>query len=227
LLRGIEPLIKRISQKMFQQPSVKMIGTLDDVQQVGRLGALDAARKFQPERGHKFATYAASRIKGQIIDAARQSALVRVPRLVTTRREEVRYCQTIGSFQAPADGEDAEAMARHNLQPREEAPALTDAAAAVERFHRSLSDRERMLVGLYYGLDDQPPMTMREIGRSLGLSESRVSQMLSQLLKRARQVPYLQSVVRGLAKSPKSKVQSHARSTSDFGPATFDGEEDR
>jgi RNA polymerase sigma factor for flagellar operon FliA len=42
-----------------------------DLHSVGVIGLLDAANKFDPERGNKFATYAEHRVKGAILDELR------------------------------------------------------------------------------------------------------------------------------------------------------------
>ena len=74
-------------------------------------------------------------------------------------------------------GEPVDALAR----------ALEDARAAIVNAQAQLSAQrstpaERMLVVLYY----LEAMTMKEVGRVLGLSESRVSQMHSSILARLR-----------------------------------------
>ena len=43
----------------------------EDLRSVGVIGLLDAANKFDPERGIKFSTYAEHRIKGEILDSLR------------------------------------------------------------------------------------------------------------------------------------------------------------
>lgn len=42
----------------------------DDVYQAGVVGLLNAARLFKPEKGHKFITYAAHKIRWNILIAA-------------------------------------------------------------------------------------------------------------------------------------------------------------
>ncbi len=43
----------------------------EDLHSVGVIGLIDAAKKFDPKRGNKFSTYAAFRIKGEILDQLR------------------------------------------------------------------------------------------------------------------------------------------------------------
>ena len=65
--------------------------------------------------------------------------------------------------------------------------ALKEALAA-------LSDRERQVVVLRYGLADAEPKTLEEIGRRLGLTRERVRQIELDSLKRLASLPELESV---------------------------------
>jgi RNA polymerase primary sigma factor len=49
-----------------------------------------------------------------------------------------------------------------------------------------LSTREVDIITMYYGLSDTEPMTLREIGRSLGLTNERVRQIMKDSIKRMR-----------------------------------------
>lgn len=71
------------------QVATRMIGRLPDTVELGDLvsygmfGLIDAVEKFQPERGFKFETYAAQRIRGAIIDEIRAADWV--PRSVRSK----------------------------------------------------------------------------------------------------------------------------------------------
>jgi len=70
-----------------------------DLHSVGVIGLMDAANKFDPERGNKFGTYAEHRIKGAILDQLR--AMDWVPRSTRqkARKLEQAYAeveQTLG-----------------------------------------------------------------------------------------------------------------------------------
>lgn len=56
---------------------------LDDLRSFGREGLLDAARRFDPERGVPFRAYANFRVRGAIIDGVR--SLAQLPRRVHER----------------------------------------------------------------------------------------------------------------------------------------------
>ncbi|MEB3298269.1 MAG: FliA/WhiG family RNA polymerase sigma factor [Candidatus Sericytochromatia bacterium] len=59
----------------------------DDLNGYGLIGLIQAVEKFQPERGVKFETYAATRIRGAILDELRSQDWV--PRSVRSRGREI------------------------------------------------------------------------------------------------------------------------------------------
>lgn len=50
----------------------------------------------------------------------------------------------------------------------------------------SLSDRERNIITMYYGLNDTAPMTLKEMGQTLGLTNERVRQIMIEAIKKLR-----------------------------------------
>jgi RNA polymerase primary sigma factor len=56
----------------------------------------------------------------------------------------------------------------------------------VENALSSLKEREAKILRLYYGLDDQDPMTLEEIGQILGITRERVRQIKEKALARLR-----------------------------------------
>jgi RNA polymerase sigma factor FliA len=68
----VETMVRRLARELG--PGVE----LDELRSFGREGLLDAARKYDPERGVPFRGYASFRVRGAIIDGVRASA--RLPR---------------------------------------------------------------------------------------------------------------------------------------------------
>jgi RNA polymerase sigma factor for flagellar operon FliA len=77
-----------------------------DLVSYGVFGLIDAIEKFDPERGHKFETYAMSRIRGAIVDELR--SLDWVPRTLRAKAREIEkaYQRLEGTLhRTPTDGE--------------------------------------------------------------------------------------------------------------------------
>lgn len=194
---------------------------LDDLMSAGIFGLMDAIAAFDLERGVKFETYCAPRIRGAILDELR--SMDWVPRLVrsrahkletATKQLEVRLgrqptekelAEQIGVSAAELDKivKDANAVGLVSLSRKyyetdsnkdvREIDVLEDKRGAdpvreiqrkdlKELITRGLSRAERLIIVLYYFEE----MTMKEIGQTLDLSESRVSQMHSSILARLK-----------------------------------------
>ncbi len=195
----------------------------DDLVSAGVFGLIDAIQAFDLERGVKFETYCAPRIRGAILDELR--SMDWVPRLVRSRAHLLeRVSRELESMlgRPPTESETADRMGIS----REEFEKLSRDATAVtqvslsrkysetdsnkevceidviqdrrgkdpvaeiqkrdvkELLTRGLSRAERLILILYY----YEEMTMKEIGVTLDLSESRVSQMHSSILDRLKTV---------------------------------------
>jgi RNA polymerase sigma factor (sigma-70 family) len=151
----------------------------DELVADARLGLLDAIARFKPERGLRFSTYSAMRITGAIYDGIRTND--HVPRLMRKRAKEggptpPRQQTIYGVFETDSGRrEDMPITAPVDVNPAE-----------VEDFWRvvclGLNKAERLTIIMYFRLG----LTMREIGRHLGLSESRVSQMATAIYQEMR-----------------------------------------
>jgi RNA polymerase sigma factor for flagellar operon FliA len=78
----------------------------EDLQSVGVIGLIDAAKKFDPARGNKFSTYAAFRIKGAILDQLRSMDWVSRSARRKTRKLERAYAEVDQKLGRRASGEE-------------------------------------------------------------------------------------------------------------------------
>ncbi len=197
-------LVRHILGKLVAQlpPGVDV----ENLESAGTLGLVEAANKFDPERGIKFETYAYTRIRGAILDELLrncplpQHVLERVAR-VRKAYEALPPGATTAELAAAAglsDDELADCLAAMRLTrmtsweagdsldaclaDRSEPPdALAERAEQKELLAdaiEALPERERLVVTLYYMED----LRLKEIGSVLGLSESRVSRVLNAAL---------------------------------------------
>ncbi|MHC4832372.1 MAG: FliA/WhiG family RNA polymerase sigma factor [Planctomycetota bacterium] len=194
---------------------------VDDLMSAGLFGLMDAIEHFDPDRGVKFETYCAQRIRGAIFDELR--AMDWVPRLVRSRTAKVDRVRKMIEMETGRRPTDDEVCARLNVSKsefeklskdsrpvgvvslnrkcfesdssrdvreidvirdvRQENPVQVIQKQDLQTLMtRGLSRAERLILILYY----YEEMTMKEIGTTLDLSESRVSQMHSSILARLK-----------------------------------------
>lgn len=153
------PLANKLAwdRKKITPPNV----TFDDLKSAAYMGLVDAANKYDAERGTPFGAYARIRIVGEIIDYLRQSwsnetsceeAIESAPDVYTTNFDEL-----------------------------------------LEDITKPLTAIGRKLIRMYY----VEGLTMREIGDSEGITESRVSQILKDcrnVMRRECELPYATSI---------------------------------
>ena len=158
----------------------------DEAVAAATLGLWQAAKSYDPNRGVRFDTYATRRCYGQIIDDLRESKhwfsncgrhRQGYPTPYRLRVREERGANHSGSGKPGRHREDRELAV--------EDPALGgvdewDAFMSIVNLMQTRA--ERLLLILYYGED----MTMKEIGRTIGVSESTVSLMRTSIMKRLR-----------------------------------------
>lgn len=194
---------------------------LQDLISAGLFGLMDAIDAFDLDRGVKFETYCAPRIRGAVLDELR--SMDWVPRLVRSRTAKVEGAKQKFEMEhgrAPTDDElsgklkiegdefdkfkrDSKAVGTFSLTRKcfqsdgtkdvREIDVIKDESqrnpfSEIQRkdvkdlVTKGLSRAERLIVILYY----YEELTMKEIGATLDLSESRVSQMHSSILARLK-----------------------------------------
>lgn len=162
-------LAERIPEGLWDKASLTAEATI---------GLMRAVEGFDPNRRLKFYTYAHRPIYGAMIDAMRIADFV--PRVARRRKEPGPAMVQMPTRSPMYDGR-ADSFDFENCIPdrdHAEEPGPIDPALL-----RGLSKQEVSIVRMYFEDD----LTMREIGRALSVSESRVSQLMSQILKRLRE----------------------------------------
>jgi RNA polymerase sigma factor FliA len=193
---------------------------LGDLVQDGVLGLMDAAHRFDDQRGIKFETFAERRVRGAMIDALRRDAwprgVRRVRRELEAAREQLRrelgtepslaeLAKRVGSDEARLERTivristieqtsplaNLDAMDTSMLPPvlvPSEPPSpdrLFEQGEVRDRVRQALASlpaRERKIVSLYYFGE----ATMKQIGETIGVNESRVSQLHARAIQRLR-----------------------------------------
>ncbi len=204
---------------------------------IGNEGLLKAVKKFDPDKGVKFISYAVWWIRQTVLQAlAEQTRSVRIPlnqnsNLARLSRTDTALTQQLG--RSPTDQEIAEDMG----EPIETIRALRrvaaselsldapidrgdrDSASFGERFsgldsddieegvealarrdflesmfRDYLTERERKILYLYYGLDDGEERTLEEIGSLLGVTRERIRQIRNRAFEKLKESPHGKSL---------------------------------
>lgn len=192
-------LVRHISGKLAAQlpPEVDA----ENLESAGMLGLVEAAERFDSTRGVDFKAFAALRIRGAIIDELRrncplpQEMLAKVQILMRAQKTLTQPITVEKLMKATGFTEDEvlDCLAAIPLtqvrsldqvgdgwfQAKNESPdwrlQLEDQTRLLANAIMSLSERERLVVTLYYKED----LRLKEIGQLLSLSESRVCRLLS------------------------------------------------
>ena len=193
LLRRFAPLVRHVVERV----ATTLPRTVDheDLYSAGVLGLLDAHAKFDVGKGVKFETYAVWRIRGAVLDQLR--ALDWVSRSMRRKARNLdgvtrKLDQKLGRAASEVE------LAREMNLSRTDFYRLLDQVrgavlvsldenrSAEDQEPSTLADhlpeQERLVVALYY----YEHLTLKEIGRALGISESRVSQVHTRAMSRLR-----------------------------------------
>jgi RNA polymerase sigma factor for flagellar operon FliA len=204
------PFVRRVVARMARRLPSHV--RLDDLMGAGVVGLLEAFERYDPRRGSSFQTFAEFRVKGAVLDELRRrDIMARDARLAAKRIERTfdELTQTLG--RRPEEEEVAKELGmplaeyRSQLEkltpvrvlsledalpagPRDSGASPFDAAAKSELRQRlaaavaELSERHQKVLQLYYCED----LTLREIGELIGVTESRVCQIVSEATLRLR-----------------------------------------
>lgn len=163
-------------QLNYMASRMKAFGIMDpeDLVQAAVVGLMRTREKFDPARGIKWVSYAIHRARGAMLDALRN--IDHVPRVERRRlKEQGLEARAVLSI----DGQ-AVKVSQQGL------PIQREALAERRDFWASLLNRVGRRVGEIlrrYYLED---LTLKAIGRLMGLSESRVCQLHAKGIRQLR-----------------------------------------
>jgi RNA polymerase primary sigma factor len=159
----------------------------EDLIAEGCVGLLKAIRGYRGESGNRFMTYASFWVRKEILSAvAEQPHEIRVPDYA---RRHGQVATRPFRLDLPRDAEDDLRLADRLPHPDPlpaEAIFESEQILEVRRQVLALAPRERIVIVCRYGLDGQPPQTLVEVARRLGVSKERVRQIEVKALENLR-----------------------------------------
>jgi RNA polymerase primary sigma factor len=165
----------------------------------GNLGLMEAARRFDPGRNVKFITYAVWWIRESMMHvlADQTRAFSFPPKMFATLHNAHEYVSLNEPIAAGArDGrprELADLLAAPDLVPIDDEMIHRCDLDELEAAMHDLDGKEREVMRLRYGLGDDEPRTLQEIGDRLHLSRERVRQIESRAKEKLRRSAKLRS----------------------------------
>jgi RNA polymerase primary sigma factor len=188
------------------------LGLLDLIDE-GNVGLIEGAKRFDPTRGVRFVSYAVWWIRQAIIHAlTTYSRITRIPQKLADQisqmkkrtaslksdlgrdpiREEVARAMGL----TESDVEDLEILSERNLSlsdkvdnddARDVEDRISDTASPSVEYRDSLGEldeKEALVIKLRFGLDDDRPRTLHEIGAQMGLTRERIRQIEQKAMRK-------------------------------------------
>jgi RNA polymerase sigma factor for flagellar operon FliA len=179
LVERYMPLLINIAEKVHDRCGGRV--EVGDLIGSGSIGLMQAVEAFDVDRGNKFTTFANPRIWGAMMDGIRE--MDHVPRLERMREKSGAVVKEIVSLDRmagwAAEGEGTPVVGEPSCLAVHDEPKTDDFWVEV---CRGLNKTERLIVMLYF----RERLTIREVGRQIGVSESRVSQQMTAIQNRIR-----------------------------------------
>jgi RNA polymerase sigma factor for flagellar operon FliA len=180
----------------------------DELISLGALGYAEARQRFDAARGVPFAGFAALRIRGAILDGLRQSdTLSRGDRRRARATNEPTLPRVVGGLSSleletalagvAPDCDPGDALAQHQM------------SRQLQRALATLSAREQHVLRRFFFEE----IAMRAIGDELGVTESRVSQIVTAAVARLRTAMSVPAPIISLASRRKSRATTVSQTT--------------
>jgi len=207
-------LVKFAARAIILPP--RCVFSIDDLISIGIIGLSEAIERFDPYRGVKFETYASQRIRGIMLDEIRKVDWL--PRSIRDKYKKAwkslseldmdtvdgeRYTQAINMTVREFDkikgylaNSETVSLTKSIGDDMTLEDVISSDSEVVERFEdeelkeqlvktlKQLPERDRMVITLYY----YEELTFKEIGKALGISESRVSQIHSEVIEKVKEL---------------------------------------
>lgn len=150
---------------------------MEEMISIGTIGLIKAVMTFQPEKGSRLSTYAARCIDNELLMHLRNRRKV---------SREVSMYEPIGT-----DKEGNQINFMDVIESEEpDVVEIMDKNSKIsylqKQLPRILTDREQEIIVLRYGLQDDKPVTQKQIAGRLGISRSYVSRIEKRALEKMR-----------------------------------------
>lgn len=149
---------------------------IEDLISIGTIGLIKAVNTFNPEKKIKLATYASRCIENEILMYLRRNNKIRSevsfdePLNIDWDGNELLLSDVLGT---------EEDIITKNLE------ATVDKKLLLNALHQ-LSDREKQIMELRFGLGSEEEKTQKDVADMLGISQSYISRLEKRIIKRLK-----------------------------------------
>ena len=165
-------LVAHIMKKYYTQSSDQ-----EDLISIGTIGLIKGIETFDGSKGARLATYAARCVENEILMYFRSQRK-------SAQDLSLSDCIESGSDGTPLELRDVVAEDCDLLEQISAKEQVGQLRKAVEQ---CLTDCERQVITLRYGLDDQSPKRQREVAQVTGLSRSYISRIEKRALQKLQE----------------------------------------
>ena len=164
-------LVAHIMKKYYTQTSDQ-----EDLISIGTIGLIKGITTFDPDKGVRLATYAARCVENEVL---------------MTFRAQKKSAQDVSLSDYIETGTDGAALSLMDVV-AEDCDLLEQVAnrELAQQLRRAVADclteQERQVIDLRYGLSGQPPRKQREVAQITGISRSYVSRIEKKALQKLR-----------------------------------------
>ena len=149
---------------------------IEDLISIGTIGLIKAVNTFNPEKKIKLATYASRCIENEILMYLRRNNKI---------RSEVSFDEPLN---IDWDGNElllSDVLGTDNDIITKDLEASVDKKLLLKALHQ-LSDREKQIMELRFGLGSGEEKTQKDVADMLGISQSYISRLEKRIIKRLK-----------------------------------------
>lgn len=146
----------------------------------GNMGLMKAMERFDYEKGYKTISYSVWWIRQTILEALNERNLLSSDELPKDYEKQIDsdddfdYSNNVEPNERYEDKDFAEQIKNSEMK------------SAISVLMENLTDREKIVLSKYFGLDNEKELTLEEIGKELKLTKERVRQIKEKALKKLR-----------------------------------------
>lgn len=164
-------LVAHIMKKYYAQTADQ-----EDLISIGTIGLIKGISTFDPSKGARLATYAARCVENEILMYFR------------SQRKSSQDVSLYDNIETGADGTPLALMdvVSEDVDLQEQVASREMAVHLRRALDTCLTDQEKQVVTLRYGLDGDPPQRQRQVAEVTGISRSYVSRIEKRALGKLR-----------------------------------------